>query len=276
MFQAKSIAFIMCVYGGDSPSHFRDALASIHSLKTESNFHVRIFLHVDGTISSELETVILEFDLYKIVRSPKNVGLAVGLNLLIKLLTNEKYIFRMDADDLCRKDRLSEQISFLDLNDTIDFVGGGIAEFNGCPSNVVAYRNYPENAKEISANLSKSSPFAHVTVCFRGGFFERFGLYPIEYPLNEDVAFWLECLKQGAVGANLQSILVDVRMDNAYSRRTYKKAFVEFKVYLNAAKWLRSGYVYPFLRLVFRLLPSNIVRFIYNSSIRRFFLEKKL
>ncbi|WP_368873148.1 glycosyltransferase [Shewanella algae] len=271
----RSLAIIICVYGGDKAEDLQQMFDSLSSVRCPSGFKVNLYLHIDGVISKELSDVINEYDVYKIVRSEKNIGLANGLNKLIAGLECEEYVFRMDADDLIRPDRLIEQVSFMESNKQVDFCGGSISEFTKHKSNSVSNRNYPVNMEGIISAFSTSSPFAHVTVCFRRDFFSRFGVYPVDYPLNEDIAFWLASFKKGAVGANLETVLVDVRMDDAYSRRTAKKAFNEFRVFWAVAKWRKKGYIYPLLRFSFRFFPSGLVKYIYKSRFRNFLLEKR-
>lgn len=273
-YKNRSVGFIICVYRGDRVEFLEEMLQSIDEVVLTEGCELRVFLHVDGEISSDCERVIEKAKLYKVVRSAENVGLAIGLNRLIPFLTNEDFIFRLDADDLMRPERIIKQMAFMDKNPQIDFCGGSIDEFNNNKENVVNSRKYPLDMKSIKKTFPKSSPFAHVTICFRNDFFDKFGNYPTNYPLNEDIALWATCLRKGALGANIPDVIVDVRMDYAYSRRTTKKAIGEFKVFFMVSKWCKRGYIYPFLRLFFRLFPTKLVMFIYNSKLRKSFLEK--
>ncbi|QYJ95160.1 glycosyltransferase [Shewanella spartinae] len=271
----RNVAFIVCVYNGDNSVFLRESLDSIYSQKLPKCTGLKVYLHVDGDVGEDIESVIKQYPIYKLLRSKKNVGLAKGLNKLIDSLEDEAYIFRMDSDDLCRPNRVIEQINFMDSNGQVDFCGGSISEFIKDKSNAVTTRQYPENMARIVPTFLTSSPFAHVTICFRGDFFSKFGDYPVEFPLNEDIAYWLMSLKGGAIGANVNKVLVDVRMDDAYSRRTTKKAYNELRVFWAVAQWQRKGYVYPVLRFLFRFLPTRVVKYVYNSKFRTLLLEKE-
>lgn len=259
-------AFLICIYRNDDVGHLKEALLSVRSAAVNAGIDTRIYIHIDGEVSQEHLAVVEGCNPYKVVKSDSNVGLAVGLNKLISTLDEEDYVFRMDADDICCLDRIIQQLDYMEANPEVDLLGGAIDEFVGNTSNIVAHRDYPIVAR--AEYLPKGSPFAHVTICFRGDFFRKFGSYPIEYPLNEDIALWGEALLNGAVGHNIPSTLVQVRMDGAYSRRTLKKAKSELKVYLRICNRLKALPLMPILRFVFRLMPISMVKFFYRSPLR--------
>ena len=61
-----------------------------------------------------------------LVKNPVNKGVAFSLNVGIQTardLPDVKFIARMDSDDICFKDRLMAQVSFLELNPNIDICG---------------------------------------------------------------------------------------------------------------------------------------------------------
>lgn len=264
-------AFLICVYRNDDVEHLKEALLSVRSAAEKVGNDVRIYIHIDGEVSQDHLAVVEGCNPYKVVKSASNVGLAVGLNKLIGSLEGENYIFRMDADDICCLERISLQLDYMEANPEVDLVGGAIDEFVGDTVNVVAHRDYPNVAH---ANyLPKGSPFAHVTICFRGDFFDRFGCYPTDYPLNEDIALWGEALLKGAVGHNIPSTLVQVRMDGAYNRRTLKKAKSELKVYLRICKQLKVFPFIPLARFGFRLMPVSLVSVLYRSPLRNKLLK---
>ncbi|WP_063669832.1 glycosyltransferase [Aliivibrio fischeri] len=264
----KKIAIMCCVYKSDSASALSEALESV---RTDSgNLVINIYLHVDGPIGSELEEAVRSCNAYKIVRSETNIGLAAGLNKIISELEDEDYYFRMDADDISIYSRMNKQISFMECNEQVDLLGGGIIEFESTIENVVYERNYPETDALIKEMMFKASPIAHVTVCFRKDFFTKFGCYPTDYPFNEDIAFWTKLALLDCTFANLSEPLVYVRMDGAYDRRSTRKALPEFRVYWKYCLRKNKIPFYALFRLIFRYMPVGLVKLIYNSSIRRF------
>lgn len=268
----RAIAVLTCVYEGEIDSFFEEMLQSLFSANRTENVEIRLYLHVDGAVSSKKHDLIKKYPPYKVVYSEHNVGLAVGLNKLINVREDECYFFRMDSDDLIVADRFIKQIEFMDNNQVLDMSGSAISEFLDIPSNIVAKRTYPKSEEDIKRHMLKGSPFAHVTVCFRADFFTKFGFYPTNANLNEDIAYWYKSHRLGAVSSNLDDVLVLVRMDSAYNRRTFKKSVSELRVYLKIACWQKKLPLFALARFIFRLLPSPIVKYIYNSQLRNIFL----
>lgn len=271
-----NVAVIMCVYKNDQLNYLIQAIDSITINQREiDSKRIHVYLHIDGPVNHDvLEYIYINKFIYKVLESKNNVGLAVGLNKILETIEDEKYIFRMDADDIALNDRLIKQISFMEANKNIDVLGGAIKEFINNENNIVSTRHYPLKQDDILKTISKASPFAHVTICFRRKENNNCYFYPINYPLNEDIALWFKILKLGVTVSNINDCLVLVRMDGAYSRRTYKKAFSEFKVYLNIAKWKKEVPVYPTFRFIFRFSPSFLVKAAYNSKLRKFITNR--
>lgn len=269
------VAILMGVYNGDKMSEFITAVNSIKNkqfaIKREQ---IKIYLHIDGLISNELRDYIDKSNMfYKIITSKQNLGLSKGLNKLFDALENEKYAFRMDSDDISLNDRIYKQLSFMEENPKIDFSGGSISEFIGEINNIQSVRKYPLEMPEIKNSLAKASPFGHVTVCFRASSLTKIGHYPTEYHLNEDIALWFQAIKNNCLASNIKDVLVNVRMDGAYNRRTAKKALAEFKVYFSICIWMKKIPIYPLIRMLFRLCPTYVVEKIYKSRLRQYFLS---
>ncbi len=267
-----SLAVIICVYKNDTLDFFKSAIESIPSDVNGEPIH--IYLHIDGPLSTETECYINNSTkFHKKIFSEKSIGLAKGLNKILQALENERYIFRMDSDDINNPNRFQCQTEFMDKNSKIELLGGSINEFIGNPKNIVATRQYPQETSSIKKHLKKGSPFAHVTVCFRSSFFKKYGCYPVNYIYNEDIALWFQAVKLGVVATNLKEVLVSVRMDGAYSRRGLSKAWPELKIYFFHNIQLGQPTLYPLLRFLFRISPSNFVETIYNSKIRNKILK---
>jgi len=270
-----TIAILMGIYNGDQPRFLTECLESLSQESLMLECTANLYIHIDGGISDKLRDVIAKYSIvYKIVESKENIGLASGLNKLIDQLEDETYVFRMDADDVVEIGRFRKQIAFMESKPHVDFSGGSIIEFTENETLNGKLIRYPNEPKEITTSIIKGSPFAHVTICFRGTFFNKYGLYPVNYLLNEDIAYWFKALKLGAVGSNIDDSLVYVRMDSAYSRRGFSKAFNEFKVYYEICKWQKKLPIFPLLRILFRIFPNKLVKIIYNSSIRKKFLGR--
>ncbi|MCE9850439.1 glycosyltransferase [Aeromonas allosaccharophila] len=263
------IAVLICVYGGDRLNHFKESIASIKS--NAENYKLKIYLHVDGELPVDMNDYIESEAFFCVVRSDPHVGLALGLNKLIERLGEEDFIFRMDADDIIVPGRFDCQLDYMEKNPKVDVSGGGIGEFLGNERNIVSVRQYPLTDEAIKKTLYRASPFAHVTVCFRKGYFTKFGFYPTSYPFNEDLAYWIFSSEKKAVFGNIDMILVHVRMDGAYDRRRSSKAWPEFILYASHNINNFRLPIFPILRLIFRYFPKRIVKLVYNSPLRKLF-----
>jgi glycosyltransferase involved in cell wall biosynthesis len=267
------VAVLMCVYRGDDPYRFGAAVQSLLA-QTYPLSRVQIFLGIDGPLPKELEDVVEEYrrHFYKIHRNPSNSGLSATLNSLIGHLSRERYVFRMDADDRSHPERFATQVRFMEHHPEIDVLGTALTEVNG-RGEEIARRVYPRYYRQVRRYITKASPVAHATVCFRGSFFERFGNYPTRYRTSQDVALWFRALAAGAVIVSIPDVVYEVTTsDDLFARRSASKALDEFGIYINGI-WRLHGftwrYVFPVGRLLFRLTPLFFIRAMYSSVLRR-------
>jgi len=269
----NKVAFIITVYKNDKLEYFKEAIESIVSQDYEFE-NINIYLGIDGELPDNIKKYIKENKkvFYKIIKNQKNKGLAYTLNRLIYNLKEEEYIFRMDSDDICKLDRVTKQVDFMEKNKEIEILGGVIEEIdeNG---NVKMIRTYPKSIDEAKKYIIKASIFAHPTVCFRKSFFNKGFRYNEKYRFNQDLALWYEALVNNIKITNLSNIVLSLRVSNDfYKRRSYKRAFGEFRIYWEGIIKL-YGYnyrlIYPILRLIIRLMPPFIVKIIYNKKFRK-------
>jgi hypothetical protein len=265
-------AFIITVYKNDKLDYFKEAVESI-SNQDYGFDNLNIYLGIDGILTNDVQDYIDNSKLfYKIVKNENNRGLAFTLNRLIDILEDEKYIFRMDSDDICKLNRVSKQVSFMEDNNDISILGGSIEEF-GTGGAVKMTRTYPKNTDEAKKFIPKASIFAHPAVCFRKSFFDKGFRYSEQYRFSQDLALWYEALANGFEVSNIEDVVLQLRITkDFYKRRSYKKAFGEFGIYYNGIKKL-YGYnwrvIYPIARLLTRLMPVGIVKIIYSERCRK-------
>ena len=272
--QTPIVAVIMSVYKNDKPDLFKKALDSVVR-QTYPSEKIRIYFGIDGEISKELEDIIANCNIiYKIQRNEKNIGLGPTLNKLVNILENEKFIFRMDADDVSLPNRFEAQIKYMLQNPKIDILGTAMIEINK-KGEELGIRTYPR--KNIEKYIVKGAPLAHPTVCFRKNIFEKIN-YPLTTRLNEDIVLWFQALENGFRIDNLPDVLYKFLVnDSFFKRRNYKKSFEEFNVYmkgiwsLHKITWL---YVFPIARLISRLLPEKLIELAYRSNLRKRLLDK--
>jgi len=268
------VAFIITVYKNDKLEYFKEAIESI--INQDYGFeNINIYLGIDGKLPRDIENYIQENEklFHRVIKNDKNMGLAYTLNRLIDNLENEKYVFRMDSDDICKLDRVSKQINFMKKNQSIEILGGAIEEFdeNG---NILMIRKYPKNNKEALNYIYKASIFAHPAVCFRKSFFNKGFRYNIKHRFSQDLELWFQALFNDIEISNINDIILSLRVSNNFhKRRSLKKGFGELNIYWNGIKEL-YGYnyrlIYPIMRIFIRLMPPVFIKIIYNKKIRNF------
>lgn len=264
-----NLAVVMSVYEGDDPELFEQALTSIERQDYQDAL-VRIYLCIDGPISRDIASVIPRHAIHKTIRNESNLGLARSLNKLLDSLDDEDFVFRMDSDDYSHANRISSQLEALRRSPEVDILGGSINEVdkNGTILKTV---HYPEGRSEIRKFIMRRSPVAHPTVCFRRSAIERFRHYP-EVSVGQDWALWFKCLGLGLNISNVRAVMVDMRIsENFFDRRGPKRAWEEFRVVIHGIRSMHGltwRYVYPVLRLLFRLMPRGLVKRVYASRLR--------
>ena len=269
----KKIGVIMSVYKNDNLDQLKEAVESLYN-QTYKKFD--IFIQNDGEISEKLEKY-LDNELHKnriyfLNKRSKNKGLAYSLNELLKEVfkKNYTYIMRMDADDICRKDRVEKQFDFMEEHTKIDVCGSNIIEFydDGSEREV----KYPTSNDEIRENFSKRTAIPHVTAFFRKSFFDKAGMYNINANRNEDQWLWLNGFLNGCCFASIDKPLVHVRLslDLLTRRKDIKHLLDTYKLrntIVHKLGFKHRYYVYNFIILVIKMMPSSILKSIYKYRI---------
>ena len=190
------------------------------SIKNQSIIPNEIILIIDGPIE---ELVLIDIEKWskilpvKIFRLNENMGLAYALNYGMKLCTND-WVFRMDMDDVCAKDRFSKQINIISVNPDIDILGGNIQCFESFP-NFFPGRNVPTSSDAIRRFVKFRNPLNHPSVFFNKNKILGIGGYP-NARLGQDYLLWINAITNGLKIQNTKDVLVYMKVDkNSYSRR---------------------------------------------------------
>ena len=224
----------MCVYGGDNSEWFQTAVESIlnQSLKPDE-----VVLVVDGPIPDELNEIVKIYErnpIFNVIRLEKNQGHGNARRMGLDNCKNE-LVAIMDADDISKSDRFEKQIEEFKKNQSLDIVGGNITEFIDDEKNIVAERVVPADDSEIKAYMKKRCPMNQMTVMFKKSMYEHVGGY-IDWYQDEDYYLWLRMMLDGATFANINTILVNVRVGkDMYKRRggwKYYKSEAKLQKYM--------------------------------------------
>jgi glycosyltransferase involved in cell wall biosynthesis len=153
-----------------------------------------------------------------VISKRQSAGLAAALNAGL-WACKYAWIARMDSDDIALPDRFQKQIDYLNAHPDIDVLGGAIAEFEQKPGDIRSYRPVCLTHKEIAAMAKLRTPMNHQSVLYSKKAIERVGAYSVNYGKLEDYKLWVDIIRSGARLANLDDVLVFVRIGNGFIKR---------------------------------------------------------
>jgi len=270
------ISVLMSVYKSEKPAYLDRSLQSVWDDQIQKPDE--IILVQDGPLGDDLLQVITKWQeklggvLVRIVNEV-NIGLTKSLNKGIKVAQGE-YIARMDSDDISLPERFGNQVDFLDKHHDISVVGSYIQEFSDSCDNL-GIRKFPLDTEGAKKIIYKANPLAHPAVMMKKNLFDEGISYNEEYRTSQDLALWFDVLAAGYKVANIDKVLLKFRRnDSVYKRRSNRKdSNLELKVHEKGILKLYgfSPYksLFPIMRYIIRLLPSSIIRRIYNGSLRQ-------
>lgn len=257
---------LMSVYYKEEAENLDECLESIF---TQSLRPSEVVLVEDGPISDALKEVIEKYrDLLGIVSVilEENVGLATALNAGIKKCSND-LVARMDTDDIVVAGRFKKQIEFLNEHPDYSVVGGFVEEWDQTFKVLGSVRRVPLTHKDIVKFSKRRSPVSHPSVMYRRQDVLSVGGYPDFYP--EDYALWILMLNKGMKFANLNEVLVRMRIESAITERRGLKFFMgEIRIFqmMRTFRFINAFEFYSnvAIRAVVRLSPNFVKRYVYR------------
>lgn len=221
---SRNFSVSMCVYGGDDPRWFREA---VDSLLNQTCVPAQIVLVVDGPVPPALNEAVEDCEkqpVFKVIRLPENKGHGYARRVSFENCDHE-LIAIMDADDLCLPHRFEKQLAVFEKDPQVAIAGGQMSEFLDEPDNVVGYRRVSLTHEEICRDLKGRCPMNQVTVMMKKTPIEQVGGYQDWY-CNEDYYLWVRAFANGLRFANVPEVLVNVRVGaDMYQRRGGWKYF---------------------------------------------------
>lgn len=274
------ISVLMSVYKSEKPIYIDRALRSVWDDQTMKP--KEIILVQDGPLGKELTEVINHWkaklgEHLVTLQNETNLGLTKSLN---KGLVHAKgeLVARMDSDDISHPMRFERQIKYLQKHSEIDIVGGALQEFDA-ENECLGIRHYPQTPQEVESYIYKASPLAHPTVTMRRRIFDEGLKYDERYRTSQDIALWYDALCAGYKIGNVNGVTIYFRRDgDVFKRRSREKALNEFKIYMNGIRrfygFMSWRYLFPIARLMFRLMPVSVVKWVYGSKLRELSLRQ--
>ncbi|MEE9339089.1 MAG: glycosyltransferase [Methylococcaceae bacterium] len=175
------ISVLMPVHNGES-----FLSESIESILNQTFDDFEFLIIDDGSTDNTLEIIKSYTDpRIRLLSNKNNIGLVASLNSGIDAARG-RYIARMDADDICRLDRLEKQIGFLDSRPEYGLVGSWFRLFGKDEG----YVRPPLEYDDIQIGLLFENVFGHPTVVFRKDIVEKHNIrYSEIYPYAQDYHF---------------------------------------------------------------------------------------
>ena len=254
----------MCVYGGDNPAWFYDA---VRSILDQTVVPSEVVLVVDGPVPDPLECVIREFEsqpVFRVIRLPENQGHGNARRASLAHCSNE-LVALMDADDLSVPSRFERQLACFAEHPEASVIGGNIAEFCGDEENVVGYRSLPSSDAELREYMKTRCPMNQMTVMFKKSHVEAAGGY-VDWYCDEDYYLWLRMYLRGMRFANVPEVLCRVRVgEDMYRRRggwRYFKSEAKLQKFMLDENVIRPGTfcMNVLKRLIVQVLLPNRLR----------------
>jgi glycosyltransferase involved in cell wall biosynthesis len=146
----------------------------------------------DGSTDNTREVLLpyLEDKRIKYFKNEKNSGICVTRNKALENSIGE-YIAVLDSDDVwLAKDKLSQQVDFLDFNYEYALVGTGVVVIDEEGQEIKRYLN-PEGNLAIRNSLLAKNSLAHSSVMYRREIAISLGSYPLNLNGIEDYDLWL-------------------------------------------------------------------------------------
>lgn len=254
----------MSVYMNSKSDEF---LTAFDSVVCQSAPPDEIILIIDGPIRPELESAIQQIssqESLRIIRLQENKGLGTALKIGVENASND-WIARMDSDDVSLPERFSLQLKYIQQHPEVDILGGQITEFVDKPENIIGKREVPLDNDAIYSYMKKRCAMNHPTVIFRKEAVIKAGNYQ-DWFLNEDYYLWIRMVTNKCIFANLDNVLVNIRVNKElYARRGGWKYF---KSEAGLQNLMRDLGMISWFRKVFNISARFFVQILLSNKLR--------
>ncbi|MEZ2718662.1 glycosyltransferase [Niallia circulans] len=218
---STKVSVIMPVY--NSELYLRE---SIESVLTQSFTDFEFIIIDDGSSDNSLSIIKSYNDeRINVVINEENLGIVDSLNKAL-MIAKGTYIARMDADDICHKDRLSIQVEFLEKYHDIGCCGSFVQILN--TNKIIKHEHNPG---KLHSNLLFKSDISHPAVMIRKSILLDNNIkYNKSYTHAEDYRLWTEIAAKSKL-ANINEVLLYYRLhyqsvSHIYSKEQRKNALL--------------------------------------------------
>ena len=173
------LAVLMTCYNEEA--YIKEAIDSI----LKQDFPYFFFYIIDDCSTDNTSFIINSYNDGRIryKKLSVNIGQTAALNYGISLI-EERYIIRMDADDVSELDRFGKMLSFIKDN-SLDVLGSFCYEF-GKKSNLGEIIK-PVGMENIRKSYFTNTPFVHGSLIFKKSIFDKLGPYNEHFSICADL-----------------------------------------------------------------------------------------
>lgn len=269
----QKFSVLIPVYKKEISEYFDAALKSVF---LNTILPDEVVICADGPLTPELDDVINKYEkkypnIIKTVRFTNNRGLGLTLHDGVLECSNET-IFRMDADDLCVKDRFEKQLDVI-AKTNVDVLGSNITEYDETMKNKFGLRKVPQTEYDIAKYSKRRNPMNHMTVCFKKSKVIEAGNYQ-DMKGFEDYYLWIRMIKMGFSFYNIQESLVNVRAGESMVGRRGGKGYllqtIKFEKALKKNRYIsyKEYFENVCIRLASSMMPNMLRNKLYKTVLR--------
>lgn len=250
--------------------HFNNSIGlqrTLQSINETINIHILII--DDGSdnppIKESLQKLVSRNINIDLVQLSKNGGITNALNTGLNHIKQYQYKFigRVDAGDLCIKDRFKEQTNYLNNNPKCAIVGCWANFFDSQTKNFLFTLKYPVTNQEIQKSKYLYNPFIHPGVTIRLDAMIKFGGYPLNYPALEDYALFFLILNNHD-GHNIPKILLhyEVSPSSISTIKRFDQSLSKIKLLVDNSNYSFISFLGIFKSIILLLIPRGPLTFI--------------
>lgn len=269
---------LMSVYCNDNADDFRMALESVtlaQNLKPK-----QVVIVQDGAVPTSIDKIIeavkgkTEETEITVLKKEVNQGLAAALNSGLALCKYD-WVARMDSDDLSVEDRFEKQVAFIENHRDIAVLGGAIAEFENEIGDMQSERHVGQTHEEIRQMARSRTPMNHVSVMYLKSAVMEVGGYSEDFGKLEDYKLWVDLIAAGKRFANIDDVVVNVRVGKGFIERRSNKREIQdwdmLQTYLLKGNFItkRKALVNKLYIRAFIYMPTWMKKIAYKTVLRR-------
>lgn len=243
--------------------------SAVQSLLDQTFDNIEILVIDDGSTDATPEILADIGDpRLRIIRCERK-GRAAALALGVSEARGD-YVAILDADDEAYPERLEKQVSFLEAQPEVAWIGCG-EERRDTQRNETAFRLYPSSDTAIRRMSARCIPYSHSGVMFRRTLTDEGLNYDADIPYLIDFEFFLRVAERHKV-ANLSEVLIMRRVrgesyfQRSFKRRAQNRALVSYS--FSAIRRFKLPVwhaIFPISRLCYDLVPNSL-----KQKLRRF------